>query len=353
MKKNAFTLVELIAVIVILGVILAIAVPSITGVINKSTKASFESDAKLILKAMDYKTLENASFNPTTVNEENITNLLGLSNANYSDIKIVNKEDTLIVTISGKGKWAGLVACGTYQNMSVYNSTSECSTDLIPPVITITGDNPVNIFINSTYIDEGATAIDDKDGDLTSKIVTIGTVNPSIPGSYNITYSGSDAVGNTRTVVRTVNVIDNVGPNITLSPNGSSTYGKKWITIINVADAGGIDISSLKYLWSTEVTEPSNDLFTLSYTNNQSITTPITSGSYYLWVKATDSASNQTVIQSNVFNLDNESPVITLNGNSSVTINKGSTYIDAGASAIDNIDTNVIVTSTGSVNHSL
>ncbi|MDD2490335.1 MAG: prepilin-type N-terminal cleavage/methylation domain-containing protein, partial [Bacilli bacterium] len=52
MKKKAFTLVELLAVIVILAIILAIAIPSISGIINNATKEAFLSDAKMVLKAV-------------------------------------------------------------------------------------------------------------------------------------------------------------------------------------------------------------------------------------------------------------------------------------------------------------
>lgn len=43
--------------------------------------------------------------------------------------------------------------------------------DPIPPFITLIGDNPIEIFINDTYIDAGATAIDNFDGDVTNLIV--------------------------------------------------------------------------------------------------------------------------------------------------------------------------------------
>ena len=47
-KRNGFTLVELLAVIVILAIILVIAVPSIMNTIKDARRASFESTAKLI-----------------------------------------------------------------------------------------------------------------------------------------------------------------------------------------------------------------------------------------------------------------------------------------------------------------
>jgi prepilin-type N-terminal cleavage/methylation domain-containing protein len=349
-KKNAFTLIELVAVIVIIGIILAIAVPSITGVISNSTKAAFVSDAKLLLKAIDYKKLGNSSFNSTDVNQSNVADLLGLSSTNYKSIKIVNEENTTILTIIGKGKWDGLVACGTYHNMNVYTSTSECSTDLIPPVITIKGNDPTNIFINGIYSDEGASAVDDKDGDITDKIIVTSNINIYIPGQYSITYYVKDSAGNETTMIRTVNVIDNEGPIITLDPNGNDTYAMSRTIKVNVTDLGGLNNDSLKYLWSSDKIEPTSDLFVISYTNNQNIDTPFVSGSYYLWVKASDLAGNERIISSNVFNLDNEKPVITINGNSTVMINRGTIYSDEGAIVSDNIDKNITIAVTGTVN---
>ena len=60
-NKKGFTLVELLAVIVILGVLLMIAVPAIQNVIKKSKKNAFESQAKLIIENVE--TMLSASTN--------------------------------------------------------------------------------------------------------------------------------------------------------------------------------------------------------------------------------------------------------------------------------------------------
>ena len=50
-KKKGFTLVELLVVIAILGIILMIAIPKISNVIEISKKNSFLATAKLVAKA--------------------------------------------------------------------------------------------------------------------------------------------------------------------------------------------------------------------------------------------------------------------------------------------------------------
>ena len=54
-KRNAFTLIELLAVIVILAVILVIAIPRILDVIDVSKKDSFKNSAQLIADTAEKK----------------------------------------------------------------------------------------------------------------------------------------------------------------------------------------------------------------------------------------------------------------------------------------------------------
>ena len=75
------------------------------------------------------------------------------------------------------------------------------------PEITLKGEATITIKVGATFIDPGATAKDDQDGDLTSKITTSGTVDTSTVGSYTIVYSVSDSAGNKSTKKRTVKVV--------------------------------------------------------------------------------------------------------------------------------------------------
>ncbi|MBP6721445.1 MAG: DUF5011 domain-containing protein [Bacteroidia bacterium] len=78
--------------------------------------------------------------------------------------------------------------------------------DVTAPVITLLGDNPMNIEMGTTFTDPGATATDDVDGDLTSAITASGTVTTTAPGVYTRSYVVSDDAGNAGTASRTVNV---------------------------------------------------------------------------------------------------------------------------------------------------
>ena len=79
--------------------------------------------------------------------------------------------------------------------------------DTTGPVITLKGDNPMNLELNAAFVDPGATALDDEDGDLTASItVDMGTFNKDEVADYTITYSVSDAAGNVGEAERVIKV---------------------------------------------------------------------------------------------------------------------------------------------------
>lgn len=93
-----------------------------------------------------------------------------------------------------------------------------CKADTTLPVITINGNNPLTLKVGETYTELGAKATDNKDGDITSKILITGTVNTAVAGTYTITYTVSDAAGNTATASRTVKVV-NPTPTVPSTPS--------------------------------------------------------------------------------------------------------------------------------------
>ena len=76
--------------------------------------------------------------------------------------------------------------------------------DTTAPSITLTGSSTINLTVGETFTDPGATARDDVDGNLTSSITTSGAISTSNAGTFTISYSVSDAAGNSASVQRTV-----------------------------------------------------------------------------------------------------------------------------------------------------
>ena len=68
--------------------------------------------------------------------------------------------------------------------------------DLNSPEITLLGVDPTIHEQGTPYVDAGATATDEEDGDLTADIVVGGTVNVDVLGTYTLTYDVSDSSGN-------------------------------------------------------------------------------------------------------------------------------------------------------------
>ena len=82
--------------------------------------------------------------------------------------------------------------------------------DKTAPVIKLNGKAFVSLKTNEQFNDEGATAEDNKDGDLTSKITKEGSVDTSKDGKYTITYKVKDSSENETIVTREI-MVGNLG----------------------------------------------------------------------------------------------------------------------------------------------
>ena len=78
--------------------------------------------------------------------------------------------------------------------------------DIVPPEIMLNGEQEVVVHLARPYEEPGFTATDDRDGDVTHKVVVEGNVDIYTAGSYPITYTVTDSFGNTTSVIRTVKV---------------------------------------------------------------------------------------------------------------------------------------------------
>lgn len=113
---------------------------------------------------------------------------------------------------------------------------------------------------------------------------------------------------------------DTISPIITFEPNGTNNYIKSSNIKVSVIDQY-LDENSLKYVWTTTEEIPNDEEYVNSFENNGYIAMPLDNGSFHLHVIAKDTLNNVTK-EYRQFLLDNEAPVITLNGESTITINK-------------------------------
>ena len=136
-KRNAFTLIELLAVIVILAVILVIAIPRILDVIETSKKDSFKNSAQLIADSAEKKKASNKLLDK----DEEITckDVAKINDEDYASCKITFDSDgNAKVSITGRGKFDGLKVCNATKN----------------DVNIVTGECPVTLpAISTTYIE--------------------------------------------------------------------------------------------------------------------------------------------------------------------------------------------------------
>ena len=115
-KKKGFTLVELLAVIVILAVILVIAVPQIMSVIESARKGSIESTAKLIAEGAEREYTNRKILGKDTNIE--CSDVSSMNSNDYGSCVIsFDNAGKATVKVTGKGKFEGYTCNGDSTNM--------------------------------------------------------------------------------------------------------------------------------------------------------------------------------------------------------------------------------------------
>ena len=98
--------------------------------------------------------------------------------------------------------------------------------DTTAPVITLLGDAEVILNREELYIEAGATAIDDVDGDISGRIQVAGQVLTDNIGIYYLTYSAADNAGNIGSATRAIEV----------KPNSIDLLAGSWFVVITDSD---------------------------------------------------------------------------------------------------------------------
>ena len=201
--------------------------------------------------------------------------------------------------------------------------------DHLPPVITILGDNPFQLSPGFPYTDEGATAEDSIDGPVT--VTTSGdNFDTAAEATFTITYTATDAAGNTSTATRNVIIKDDPNrPIIHLTGGDTLTH-----------EAGqpftdpGHSVSNAR---GTTYTEP------VVITGDSVDHTTLGTYSIIYNFTATDGKTAPTAIRT-VTVVDTTPPDLQLTGGSQIRVARNSDYTDPGFTVTDNLDTDPPVT---------
>ncbi|MBQ2923696.1 MAG: polysaccharide deacetylase family protein [Tyzzerella sp.] len=201
-----------------------------------------------------------------------------------------------------------------YKDMTISEKRTIIITDTLPPEIQLVSSPDYYTNPSMAYVEEGFSATDNYDGDITSQVV-------SEEKDGIVTYTVSDSSGNTATAERKIIYKDVIAPVITLTngPSISLNKGKDFVDPgFKAVDECDGDITS------SVTVEGKVDGHTY--------------GTYTLTYRVTDSSGNVGEVKRTVRIADLTAPVIALKGEQSTYIKVGTTYTDPGFTASDNID---------------
>lgn len=212
------------------------------------------------------------------------------------------------------------------------------------PVLTIQGEKPRTIEVNSVFVQNEATAYDVEDGDISHKITVTSDVDPSTLGDYNVTYKVRDIEGLEVTSIVMVRVVDTTKPTINFSSES-----------VDVQIGSSIDLKEGVTLSDNYSNEEDIQL-----TMNPENLITTTAGAFIIEFTATDTSGNSTkkertynVVEHIVppVDIDSTKPVLSSTGNLNLEINVGEEVIYPTVTATDETDGSLTPNRTGTIDN--
>ncbi len=191
-----------------------------TAIINNITLESPPTWTEVVLSAAP-DTVDAESFYEETIADIGFTAAVGDSLWFENATGMTVDTTTLVTvnpaaTVTGQYKWWD-VSASAWSTLSSYTWTDGgVPTGEGVPVITLVGDANITLTVGDTYTEQGATATDAEDGDITGDIVTSGTVNTAASGVYTVTYNVTDSDGNAANQVTRTVTVNATTPSVTI-----------------------------------------------------------------------------------------------------------------------------------------
>ncbi|MDD4624454.1 MAG: DUF5011 domain-containing protein, partial [Bacilli bacterium] len=219
MNKKGFTLIELVSVIIILGTILAIAIPNVLNIIDGSKERAFEASSNSIARK-----LESSSILKDYENK-----IINIVDGNFveEDVKVTGDlPDSGTIFLNDRGQVAFTLFKENYcalkefnGNVQVFEDINMC--ELVFSTITLIGDNPFylrqnTIYEPTVYVEPGFIAVDEFGNLATDKVTVTSNIDINTVGTYTVNYVLKNYSGDTiDTDTRTVIVYDGIPPMVT------------------------------------------------------------------------------------------------------------------------------------------
>lgn len=198
--------------------------------------------------------------------------------------------------------------------------------DADKPEIKLNGDSVKYILLNNEYTDEGATAMDFCDGDLTNKIMVDGIVDTSKKGEYTLTYRVSDSSGNEAIVKRKIYVYDK---NNYVTPGGKSIYltfddGPSKYTNSLLDVLAKYNVKATFFVTDQGLTKGYDAVIKRAYDEGHTIALHSSSHNYaYIYTNLDNYFNDLYAIQNKVKNITGYTPtIVRLPGGSSNTVSE-------------------------------
>lgn len=250
MKNKGFTLVELLAVIVLLIIIFMLVVPSVTDIISQSRETTYQKQINTILNAAYDWSLKNINYLPEKDSKIFMT-LSELKSSGFVDSNIIDPttkklfSDDLVISISNVGgnykennKYSKMSGDYLYAIEIDFMSSDEFKNkkptiELVGLIQNSDGNYVTTVDINTAFDDATYVATSSDGQDLTSKVTVnimhdnkfVENIDTSKVGIYYINYTVIDDNGYSSITTRSVIITDTIAPTINLPSENTISSG--------------------------------------------------------------------------------------------------------------------------------
>ena len=292
MNNKAFTLIELLGVIVLLGILSTVIIPKVVNTMQNSKEIALVTQQEQIKKAAYDFLIDHTEL---LDDNETITIKLGvLKQGGYLPIKLKNpktkkilsNESTITITKSGNNYEITLNLIDLENVDENINSNS--------PILVLNGNYIEYVEVNDEYTELGAKAMTSTGEEIDEEDISIQvlynneetTLRTNELKTYSIVYAVTDNEGKSTSATRTVIVRDSTAPTIIVPKD----------TNLHVSE-----LASFNNQTGVSVTD--------NYDNNPTLTINSTlaniPGTYVITYTVTDSSGNQT-IEKRVIRVNND-----------------------------------------------